>query len=69
MKLKIKDAAAAKSVSKPVGATIELFDHVAKKWIAKGWATEIKKAAVKEEKAEKETKEFKAVIETKDATN
>lgn len=67
MKLKIKDASAAKSAGKKVGDSIDLFDAVAEKWIARGWASKLGKIS-KEEKAVKETKELKAEIETKDAT-
>lgn len=67
MKLKIKDAKVAAAMGKKVGQIVDIFDHQAAKWIANGWGAEVKKAD-KEEKAAKETKELKAEIETKDAT-
>jgi len=69
MKFKVKNEKVAQDHGVKIGATIDVLEQHADKWIRMGWGTKVEKKADKEEKTEIETKELKFENETKDATS
>lgn len=69
MKFKVKNEKVANDLGVKIGATIDVPEQQADKWLRMGWGSEVAKKADKEEKAEIETKELKIENETKDATD